>query len=212
MTDVMDPPTMHDTIPIPRERPEESQAPEEIDPEAPYGRRPDGTAYKRSPEWRERVGQVLAAGRAAKRAGTGAGETRRGPGRPRKATGSPSSPRPGAPRKEAVDYRPGVAGLLQLPTVMLAMLGRVNPAYSLDALTLNLHTPAIAEAVHQTAINDDRVAAILDKVLAAGPYGALLGALIPVGLQIAANHGKLAPSPEMGILSQDELLAATAAK
>lgn len=164
------------------------------DPEAPHGRNPrTGKPYKRSPEWRKGLADALARGRANNQA--------------------KAPPRKAASRSKAApagktDYRPGVVAMLQLPAFALAMAGRTRPALALDGATLTYHSPAIAEAVQQTADADDRVAAILDKVLAAGPYGALLGALMPVALQLAANHKVIAPVAELGIMTPDQLVAA----
>lgn len=175
---------------------------------APWGINPKtGRPYTKSPEERAELGARLTAARLA------AQSERAGPGAPRsRRRGGAKQPGPAGSLRVVPagmpDYRPGVMGLLQIPTVALAMLGRVNPVYALDAATLQLHAAPIAQAVHDTATADDRVAAILDKVLAAGPYGALLGALIPVALQIAANHGAIPVEPSMGILSGDQLVAA----
>jgi len=174
-----------------------------VDPEAPYGRKPDGTPYKRHPEWRAKLASTLANARAAKapqRTAT------------RRTASKGTSTTKTASKAPSVDYRPGVKGLLQLPAFALGMLGRfVNPAYALDSAAITLHADAVAEAVHQTALEHDQVAAILDRALALGPAGALLGALIPLGLQLAANHGAIAANPEMGILPPDLLVEALAA-
>lgn len=168
----------------------EDQAPA-VDPDAPYGRKPDGTPYKRTPV--PGVGERLAAARAAKRG--------QAPPPPRKATAAKG-------RTPAVDYRPGVLGLLQVPAFTLSMAGRLNPVFHLDAAAITLHAPTLAEAVHQTAVQDPRVAAILDKVLQIGPYGALLGALVPLAMQLAANHGVKQAEAFPGVLTVEQLVAA----
>lgn len=146
------------------------------DPEAPYGRKADGTP-KRKP-------------------GPAKG-TNPAP----RATGGLAAPRPTNRRKNQTtrtraatpNYRDGVAGLLQIPAFILASAGRLNPALEYDGIAVATHTPAIAEAVHAMALEEPRVAAVLDKILSVGPYGALLGAMVPLVAQIAVNHKKLPP-------------------
>jgi hypothetical protein len=169
----------------------------DVDPDAPYGRNPrTGLPYKRSPQWRAGLAEALQRGRA----------TQAGKAPPRKAASRKTSA--GTKASTGTDYRQGVAALLQIPAFALGVVGRYRPAYALDAAALTLHTPTLADAVHQTALSDERVAAILDRVLAAGPYGALLGALMPLALQIAANHKAIPPVAELGILTPDQLVEA----
>jgi hypothetical protein len=160
------------------------------DPEAPYGRKADGTP-KRKP-------------------GPAKG-TNAAPRTP----GSLAAPRPTNRRKNATtrsraaapDYRAGVAGLLQIPAFVLASAGRLNPALEFDGIAVATHTPAIAEAVHAMALEEPRVAAVLDKILSVGPYGALLGALVPLVAQIAVNHKKL-PAGTLGTSEPEALKGA----
>lgn len=172
-----------------------------VDPDAPYGRNAAGVPYKVSPEVRAQLSERLARGRANR--GKGAPPKRRTPGKSATATRS-SRPR----TTTGPDYRPSVAGLLQLPAFGLGMAARFNPVFALDAAALALHTPNIADAVHDLAVNDGRVAAILERITQVGPYGALLTALMPLALQLMANHGLAKPNDAMGILSPEQLVAA----
>jgi hypothetical protein len=179
---------------------------------APYGiNEKTGKPYTRPKAERDAIGAKLAAARAAKRLPSGgppgrAPAGKRGRGRP------PKAPAAVAGRVEpGPNYRPGVAGLLQVPAFALGVLGRVDKAFALDAAAITLYTPAIADAVHDLAITDERVAAVLERVLSVGPYGALFAAIMPLAMQIAANHGKIPTNESMGILSADKLLAAIGA-
>lgn len=174
----------------------ELEAPE-VDPEAPYGRKPDGTPYTMSPEQRAEMGRRLTEGR--RKAALSGGSSGR------RKTGSSAT---GSSARTGTDYREGVKGILQIPAFGLGMAGRFRPEFALDSAALTLHAPNIAEALDQAARDNPTVAAVLDRVLAVGPYGALLGAVLPLALQLAANHGKVPTNPDMGILPPDQLVAA----
>jgi len=172
---------------------------QDYDPEAPHGRKPDGTPYKRPAEWRAKLADRLAQGRATQAAKV--------PPKKR-TTGKGASGSSRAAQAASVDYRGAVMGLAQLATFTLGMLGRFNQAFALDAATISLHAPALAEAVDQTAQVDERLAAVLDRVMVVGPYGAIIGAGLAIGLQVAANHGAIAANPDVGILTPDQLVSA----
>jgi hypothetical protein len=61
----------------------------------------------------------------------------------------------------------------------------------LDAIAVTDHAGNIAEASQVTAENDPKFAAVLDRVLASGPYAALLSATVPMFVQILHNHDKV---------------------
>lgn len=101
-------------------------------------------------------------------------------------------PRPGfaaAPRKAAssskksgTDYRPGINGIFQMVAVPLAFKA---PA---DAAAVGHHGPNIAEALNELAKERPEVAAVLERLLAVGPYGLVISATLPLVLQILHNH------------------------
>lgn len=105
-----------------------------------------------------------------------------------RAAGKPQ-PRP----KGQPDYRPGLNGLVQLASMPLVMVGMAKPVFLADAAAITQHGPPIVEAVNDLAHEDPRLAAVLDRVLSMGPYGALIAAVLPLGAQVLANH-KLIPA------------------
>lgn len=165
-------------------------APDAADPEAPYGRKADGTP-------RQRPGRKPADGSAPRQSA---------PKPARKSTGARTRP------SAAPDYRPGIAGVLQVPTAALAMAGRFKPALAYDAAAIAVHTPTIADALNTLAQEEPRVAAVLDKVLAIGPYGAMVGVVITLGAQIAVNHKRLPieAGQAFGAVEPDTLMASLA--
>lgn len=100
----------------------------------------------------------------------------------------------------------GVQGVVQLAAGVCAMAGRAKDSTALqaDGLTLANSAETLAEACAATAKADARFAAVIDRVCAAGPYSALIGAVVGVGMQIARNH-----KPELalpGTVSPEEIL------
>lgn len=106
----------------------------------------------------------------------------------------------GRPPKTKTDYRPGLEGLGQMAAFALSFK---SPP---DAAAVLMHTPDIAAALNDLAQQKPEVAAVLDKILAAGPYGAILSAVVPLVVQVLVNHGKVGPGL-MGTVSPEELLA-----
>lgn len=171
--------------------PERDPAPEP-DPGAPWGRKADGTP--RSKPGRRPKGEPK----------PDTGKTATPP--PRKAT-SGRKPPPRKPSKP--DYRQGIVSLLSLPAGILGAAGAGLGRRELvaDAATIMMHAPPIADGLNELAGLDARVAGVLDRVLAAGPYGALVGALVPAFAQIAANHGMIRPGA-LGTHDPEEIIGA----
>lgn len=177
-----------------------------VDPEAPYGRKPDGTPYRVSPEKRAELGAQLAAGRARAAAGTPKTARRRGSGGGR-GRGAASS-RTAAP--PAPSYATLATGLLQIPAIGLGIASRWIPSLGPDAMAVSYHTPAIAAAVGKIAEDDARWASVLEKAATVGPYGELAMTLLPLLMQLAVNHGMGAPVPEMQVYDPETLMKVAA--
>lgn len=163
----------------------------DTDPEAPYGRKADGTPKKRPGRPPSSSGSTSTAGLAVKP--------------PTKSTPRKSSR--SAP--VAVDYRTSFIGLVQLVAVPLGLAGQVKPAFAHDAAALVKFAPPLAEAVNNVAQQEPMVAAVLDKVLQVGPYGELIGVVLALGTQIAVNHGRVSAeaAAPMGAVAPEKLLS-----
>lgn len=122
---------------------------------------------------------------------------------PRQGTKGPRSAaaRSTAAKQRGKDYRPGIEGIGQLAAGALLF---VAPA---DGAAIMFHTPTIAQALNDLAQENPTVAALLDRLLQVGPYGALLAAVAPLAIQILVNHDKL-PAGFMGSAPPDALVAA----
>jgi hypothetical protein len=106
-----------------------------------------------------------------------------------------------------------VKGLVQVAAGGALMAGKMSgkdkakaDAFRADAVTLASSAEQIADAMVQTASADPKFAQALDKVLAAGPYAALISVMVGVGTQIARNHKPSLKIP--GTVDPAELVAA----
>jgi hypothetical protein len=162
---------------------------ETVDPDAPYGRYPSGRRRK-APLKGKSTGRGAAQAPAAKAAKRSSGKS--------SATGT---------------YGDRITEALKLPTALLAIVGNARKSEALvaDAATLQLHGPSFGASLGGLAEKKPEVAAALDKILAAGPYGEIVACVAVMGLQFAANHNVLKPVESMGIMSRETLISATAA-
>lgn len=126
----------------------------------------------------------------------------------KKSKSSTSSTRP-KKTKSGTDYTEGIAGLLSLPATALYVAGTAgkepNLALIADANAIAVATPKIAVAVSDLANERPEIAAVLDKILKVGPYGALLTAVVPMVAQIMANHNVI-PAGVAGTKSAEDYL------
>lgn len=176
----------------------DQQVPDGADPAAPWGRKADGTP-KAKP---------------GRPAGTPDSNPRTRRPAPRRARVTAAAPRkreskPRSGKAQMPDYRPGITGILQLIAAPLAIAGAKSPTAALDAAAVTVHAEPIAEALQQTAEQVPQVAAVLERVLTVGPYGALLAAVMPLGVQLLVNHRvvPLEAAEALGALSPEDLMA-----
>lgn len=139
---------------------------------------------------------------------------RTGTGKKRATSSAPprpgGAPRPPSSSKAKTDYRPGIMGLFQLIAAPLGLAARArrNPALAADGVAIVHHGANVAEALNETAKHVDHVARALDKILTAGPYGLVLAAVMPLGAQLAVNHGVIPVElgMQLGAVDPRELL------
>jgi len=87
-------------------------------------------------------------------------------------------------------------------------LAEQGQALSLDAVTLSIHGPALAQGIADVADHLPWMAAALEKAAKISPFAAVLEASSAIVLQVMANHGLIPVSPTLGTLSPDEIRAA----
>jgi hypothetical protein len=127
-------------------------------------------------------------------------------GRPR---GSKNKPKE---QPEEQQLEQAIRGILQLPAAGFIIAGQRVQSTPLvaDGATILVHGPGVAKAIVEIAENDPRVMALLEKVLAFGPYGLLIAALMPAIAQGIRNHNEpAAPILEgFGAVTPEQIISA----
>lgn len=105
------------------------------------------------------------------------------------ATGSRSKAAPKGP----VDYRPTILRTAQMLLIPLSFRAPID-AFTVTAGLEGEDTPAnpgFARALSNVAGEYPQVAAVLEKLAAAGPIGDLVGTGLPIMVQLLVNHKRL---------------------
>lgn len=158
----------------------------EVDPEAPYGRKADGTPKR---------------GFGGRPAGKG---TRRRPASKPGPSGPARARKPSTPRTK-VDYTEQVTGLVQFGASLLSQVPK--RAYKLDAVVFHMRAPEIGAVVNKSAQNWAGLAAALDRFNQATPWAEPLMLGVSIAAQLAVNHGlmRAEQTSGLGTMSVDEL-------
>ena len=94
-----------------------------------------------------------------------------------------------------------LAGLGQLAQVPLMALRQYA-----DVGALGVHWPNVSREVAKLAESQEQVARVIDPLIKVGPYTGLITAVLPLVMQIAVNHGRVAPGA-MGTVPATSLAA-----
>ena len=87
-----------------------------------------------------------------------------------------------AEREEALN---GIGQIVQVPLIATKQFA--------DAGALSLYWPPIAKEVAILAESNEQIAKLIDPLIQVGPYTALIAATLPFVMQLAVNHGMVAP-------------------
>lgn len=87
----------------------------------------------------------------------------------------------------------GLMGLAQMAQGLCAVTG----LYA-DAAAIGMFFPPVAGELAKVADSNETIAKPIDFLIEVGPYGALIGAVMPFAFQIAANHGWIDASRLVG--------------
>lgn len=119
---------------------------------------------------------------------------------PRKAAGTSSAKGRVAPVQSNTETRTlnerradGLMGLASLVQGVCLMTGQYA-----DAAAVGTHFQPVAKELANIADGSDAVAKPIDFLIEIGPYGALVSALMPLTLQVMANHNMIDASRLMG--------------
>lgn len=103
----------------------------------------------------------------------------------------PKSTMPTPPMTLDEKREDAVNGIFQL-----AQLGCIITGQYADAGAITMHGPPIAHEVAELAKENDQIAKVTDWLLQTGPYAALVGACLPLIMQVMVNHN-VVPADKM---------------
>lgn len=106
---------------------------------------------------------------------------------------APAKKSPTVAAQTDAERKAGIQGLVQIGAGICMVLDQRTPesdvSFKADGYVLANSSEQIADACVETAKSNPAFGAAIDKVTKAGPYAALVGVMMSVGVQIAANHG-----------------------
>jgi hypothetical protein len=106
--------------------------------------------------------------------------------------------------RKARERAEGLAGIGQLLTA--GLLFARQPA---DAIAVSKFWPPIAEEAARLADDNPKAGEFLDQLTAVGPYAGIIGAVMPLAMQILVNHDriKVESVSQLGVVSKATMQA-----
>lgn len=101
-----------------------------------------------------------------------------------RATRTTSTPEPTIAASNVQRRSEGLQGLAAMAQGICAVTGMYA-----DAAAIGMFFPPVADELAKVAEANESIAKPIDLLINVGPYGALIGAVMPFAFQIAANHG-----------------------
>lgn len=123
---------------------------------------------------------------------------------PKKTTPPPkkTTPVPTEINKIQKEREDGLNGIFQVVSAISIMMGQWA-----DAGAYNIHGPNVSRETAALGARYEKVGSALDALSQVGPFTAILGAAMPLVLQLAANHNKLPAEKlaSLGVVSPEVL-------
>lgn len=108
-----------------------------------------------------------------------------------------------APRRTQADSRSeSVNGLFQVASFGLVMVGQYA-----DSATVAEHGPNVSREIVALGQQNEKIGQWIDYLTQAGPYAGLITAVLPMALQLMANHRRIDYSKVPGLTSPEVLTA-----
>jgi hypothetical protein len=90
----------------------------------------------------------------------------------------------------------------------IAVLGCISRGWLADAGAISQHGESVSTEVARVAEHNEPVGKVLDILSMSGPYAALMAAILPLGVQLAVNHGLIKGMvPIQGVVPKEALEA-----
>lgn len=112
---------------------------------------------------------------------------------PRKSAPKPKTSAPN-PAKVQSEREDAVNGVFQMLSVGLVVANQWA-----DAGAIEIHGPNVSRETVKLAEKYEKVGNAIDALASVGPFTAIIGAMMPLVLQIAANHKRI-PAEKLGAL------------